>query len=274
MKEKTLRNNISIEGVGIHTGKVGKITLYPLPPRSGIVFRNIYLNKDVLASLENVEGTKRGIVLEKDGAKVQTPEHLLAALYVLGITNVLIEYKNEIPILDGSAKAFVELIEKAGIVEQNVEREIYKVREPIFLQEGDKLLVALPSKQLRIRYLIDYPGTYIESEYYDFLFDKNKFIQSISMAKTFGFYDEIEALRNAGLSLGGSLDNAIVIDKKKILGRLSTEREFVKHKIIDFLGDISLINKFLIGDFVLIKTGHKMHIEIAKRLKEMGGSDA
>ncbi len=271
MREKTIKKSISIEGIGLHTGKIGKITLFPSPQGTGIIFRDVFTNRDVVASLDNVVGTRRGIILGNNGTRVRTPEHLLAALYVKGITNVLIEYENEIPILDGSAKLFVELIEKAGILEQNVEREAYKVKGPIFLREKDKLLVALPSKQLRIRYLIDYPGTYIESEYYDFLFSEDKFERDISMAKTFGFYDEIEALRDAGLSLGGSLNNAIVVDKNRILGTLSTEREFVKHKIIDFLGDISLTNKFLIGDFVLIKTGHKMHIEMAKKLKEMGG---
>ncbi len=271
MREKTIKKSISVEGIGLHTGKMGKITLFPSSERSGIIFRNISVNKDVVACLENVSETRRGVTLKKDEVVVQTPEHLLAALYVKGVTNILIEYENEIPILDGSAKVFLDLIEKAGIIEQDMDRKVYKINNPIFLRENDKLLLALPYDKLRIRYLIDYPGTYIESEYYDFLFSEDRFERDISMAKTFGFYDEIEALRDVGLSLGGSLNNAIVVDKKRILGTLSTEREFVKHKIIDFLGDISLTNEFLIGDFILIKTGHKMHIEMAKKLKEMGG---
>ncbi len=271
IKEKTICKSISIEGIGLQTGEWGKISMHPLPSGSGIIFRNIDSKKEVKASIENVVDTKRGVTLKKDEAIVRTPEHLLSALYVMGVSNLLIEYKGEIPILDGSARPYIDFIEKAGIVEQEKERRVCRIESPIFIREKDKLLVALPSDQFRIRYLIDYPDTYIESEYYDFPFDPEIYINDISKAKTFGFYEEIESLYRNRLSLGGSLENAIVVDKRRVLGKLSVEREFVKHKIIDFLGDISLINSFLYGDFILIKTGHSMHIQLARMLTITGG---
>ncbi len=274
MMEKTIKKVVFIEGIGIHSGKQGMVRLLPLSPGMGIIFKDIDSNDTLKASVENVTETRRAIILEGGNIKVQTPEHLLSALYVLGITNLLIEFKGEIPILDGSARPFVELISDAGIVEQNRERKVCRIEEPIFIRDQDRLLVGLPSDTLRVRYLIDYPDTYIESEYFDFLFNQKLFVEDISKAKTFSFYEEIEFLRENNLSLGGSLENAIVVKGKEVLGNMTLKREFAKHKIIDFLGDISLLNKFLIGDFILIKTGHTMHIELVKRLMKIGGYHA
>ena len=271
MKEKTISKIVSLEGIGLHSGKIGKTVLYPLSEGSGVIFKNIDTGEEIQASIDNVANTKRGITLKGKTSIVKTPEHLLSALYVMGVSNVLIEYRNEIPIGDGSAATFIKLIKSAEILDQKREREEYALEESVFVREGCKVVIGLPFQGFRIRYLIDYPDTYIESEYYDFLFDEEFFIEDISKAKTFGFYDELSKLRSENLSLGGSLKNAILVDKENIYGELAVKREFVKHKIIDFLGDISLLNKFIRGDFILIKAGHDMHIKIAKKLKELGG---
>ncbi len=271
MKEKTIKTSVSKKGIGLHTGKEGWIELFPLPEGSGIVFEDLDTGERIRASINNVVGTNRGIVLGGEKSRVKTPEHFLSALYALGITNLLIKYKNEIPALDGSARLFIDLIEKAGIIEQNRDRNIYILEDPIFLKDDGKLAVALPSSKLRIRYLIDYPDTYIESEYYDFLFSKEEFIKDISYAKTFGLGDEREKLIKQNLSLGGSPNNALLVMDKQVIGDLRVKREFVKHKIVDFLGDISLLNVFVIADFLLIKTGHEFHVRLAKKIKDLGG---
>ena len=271
MKERTIRSIVSAEGVGLHSKKKGQIILYPADEGTGIVFDDLDTGYRVEATIENVVDDRRAITLRSNKAFVLTPEHLLSALYAMGITNVIIKYKNEIPILDGSAAPFIELIKKAGIVEQQRERAIYKIENPIYIKNNDKIALALPSSSFRIRYLIDYPNTYIGSQCYDFLFDERVFIEDISRAKTFVLYEDIENLKKSGLSLGGSLENAIVVKGNRILGKMSLEREFVKHKIVDFLGDISLLGKFLIGDFILIKAGHKLHLELVRKLKGAGG---
>ena len=267
VKQKTINKIVKLEGVGLHSGEKSRITLSPLPPNSGIIFKDEITQTLIPANLKYVSSTERGIVLEKADISVGTPEHLLSAFYAMGISNVLVEYTREIPIMNGSAKPFINLINRAGINEQNEERKEIIISSPITIKDGDKVIVALPNDELRIRYMIDYPNTRIETQYYDFTFDSNYYIKYISPAKTFVLYSEIGALHKKGLAKGGSLENVLIVKGYEVMGNMTLKDEFVKHKVIDFLGDISLLGAYVRGDFILIKTGHEMHIKIARQIE-------
>ncbi|MCL6583588.1 MAG: UDP-3-O-acyl-N-acetylglucosamine deacetylase [bacterium] len=269
--QRTIREKISCSGIGLHSGEKTKITLFPAEPDSGIRFRRTDVpGKDVLieASYRNLATVNYATTLSKDGYRVQTVEHLLSALAGLGIDNLLIEIDSgEVPIMDGSAAPFVFLIQEAGVVEQPVPRKYIKIKKTIQVGTGDKFIKITPAKEFEVTYTIHFDHPLINTQQAHYVISEATFIRRISRARTFGFLHETQKLREAGLIKGGSLNNAIVVGDYHILnGGLRLEDEFVCHKIIDFLGDISLLGRPIIGHVTAYKAGHGLHALLVQEI--------
>lgn len=274
MKRKTLNSELIYTGIGLHKGE--KIEMKLIPQNSGgINFKRIDLEEGKnLINLhpDNVFDLTRGTNIKNEhGASIYTIEHFLSALYILDITDLLIEIKgNELPIADGSAIEFVEAMEKIGIKDLEKEIEPIIVKEPISVTVGDKHVVVLPYDGYKITYSIKFEHTFLKSQMAEFQIDIETFKNDIGRARTFCFDYEIEHLRKNGLALGGTLDNAIVISKDGILNPsgLRYEDEFVRHKILDIIGDLKVLNRPIKGHIIAIKAGHGINWEIAKKISE------
>lgn len=277
IKQRTLRNTIRATGVGLHTGKKVLLTLRPAAVNTGIVFRRIDLDPaiDIPARAENVSDTQLSTTLSADGASVSTVEHLLSAFAGLGIDNAYIDMNAaEVPIMDGSAGPFVFLIQSAGIEEQNAPKEFIRIkREVTVVDEADgKRATFLPHDGFKVNFTIDFdhPAFKGRSATASVDFGSTSFVREVSRARTFGFMREFEYLRANGLALGGSMDNAIVIDDYKVLNEdgLRYEDEFVRHKVLDAIGDLYLLGKSLIGEFRAVKSGHALNNHLLRALLE------
>jgi len=264
--QRTINNKISCKGVGVHSGKEAIITLNSAPCDTGIVFRRLDFDKskrNIKASYKNVVGTNLGTSINNEhGAKVSTVEHLMAAIWGCGIDNLYIDINGpEIPIMDGSSEPFVFLIESAGIKEQDKPRRFIEILKKIRVEEEDKFVEVNPSKELSISLEIDFPHKKIGRQTFNFDSASISFKNDISRARTFGFKHEIEQLHKMGLAKGGTLDNAILVDEKGVVNKegLRYIDEFVRHKALDFVGDIYLSGHFIIGEFKALKSGHKIN---------------
>jgi len=270
--QKTIAREISFEGIGLHTGLNVKITFLPAPVNHGVVFvrTDIPENPRIEASIENVTDVFRGTTIGSGGYNIHTVEHILCALAGLGITNVLIHLNaKEPPAGDGSAFPFVKLLEEAGIVDQQEKTQQYTITEPIQLIEGQKQLIALPSEKFIISFTIDYDNPVIGTQYAQFEISEDTFKKEIMSARTFGFMKEVEELRKQGLALGGDLTNAIVIGDDKVMNEsLRYDDEFVRHKILDLVGDLFLTGISVKGHFVAMKSGHAMNVKLASMIKK------
>ncbi|MGQ9705855.1 MAG: UDP-3-O-acyl-N-acetylglucosamine deacetylase [bacterium] len=270
-KQRTISEKVRMSGVGIHTGKEVSITLKPLPANSGIIFQRTDINPsiDIPASVECVVSAERGTNLMKEGVEIKTVEHLLSALYGIGIDNVLIENEGgEIPAGDGSASSFVKLIDTAKIKELNEERHYIKVAEPIYHLDNDISIAIYPDENLSFSYTISFNNKFLNMQFAHINLNEDEYRKKIARARTFVFYKDVEALMKSGLIKGGSTDNAIVITDDGLLeGSLRDPLEFVYHKISDIIGDICLTGVRLKGRIVAIKAGHKSHIDFVKKLK-------
>ncbi len=263
-RQRTLRNQVSCTGIGLHSGEKIKLTLKPAPPDSGIAFvrRDIPERPAIRARYKNVVNTNLCTTIGDNGHTVSTIEHLMAAFFGLGIDNARVEVEGpEVPIMDGSAAPFVFVIKSVGIKEQKAPKRFLVIKKPIKVAEGDKSISIHPSKDLRISYTIDFQHPLLKNQTYELSFSGRDFVQEISRARTFGFLKDINYLRENGLAMGGSLDNAIVIDNFRILNEdgLRYRDEFVRHKILDFLGDIAILGYPVIGHFVVEKSGHYLN---------------
>lgn len=274
LKQRTLKNPIRATGVGLHTGNKVTLTLRPAPINSGIVFRRVDLDPvvEIAARAENVGDTTLSTTLVRDGVRVATIEHLMSALCGLGIDNAIIEVDAaEIPIMDGSAGPFVFLIQSAGIEEQQGTKSFIRIKKPISLRQGDKSVSLEPFDGFKVSYtlLYDHPvyRKYTKSATVDF--SSTSFVKEVSRARTFGFMHEFEELRNRNLALGASMDNAIAVGDYKVLNEdgLRYEDEFVKHKILDSIGDLYLLGKSLIGEFKGYKSGHALNNALLRTLE-------
>lgn len=273
IKQRTLRNEIRATGVGLHTGQKVYLTLKPAPVDSGIVFRRVDLDPvvEIKALAENVGDTTLSTTLVKGDVRVSTVEHLLSAMAGLGIDNAYVELSApEVPIMDGSAGPFVFLIQSAGIEEQNAPKKFIRIKKEITVKDGDKVASFLPFDGFKVAFTIDFDhpvfkGRKVNSEVD---FSSTSFVKEVSRARTFGFMHEIEYLRSKGLARGGSVDNAIVVDEYRILNEdgLRYEDEFVKHKILDAIGDLYLLGNSLIGEFRALKSGHALNNESLREL--------
>ncbi len=270
-KQRSISKEVETRGVGIHTGEEVSIHLKPLPPDSGIIFKRVDINRDVCipATIENVTSYVRGTNLGKDGVEIMTVEHLLSSIYGLGIDNMLIENTGgEIPACDGSALDFVNLIDKAGIIEQNEEKRYLSVSRPVLYTNNDVSIAIYPEEELSISYTISFNHKFLNSQFAHISINEDNYRKNIAPARTFVFYKDVEALRKQGLIKGGSTENALVITDEGLMeGELRDKNEFVYHKISDFIGDLCLIGGTLKGRLVAIKAGHKSHIEFIKKLK-------
>ena len=273
IKQRTLKNVIRATGVGLHSGETVYLTLRPAAPNTGIIFRRVDLDPvvEIAAKAENVGETALSTALIENGQKVSTVEHLLSAFAGLGIDNAYIDLNApEVPIMDGSAGPFVFLIQSAGIEEQAVAKQFIRIIKPVLLEDGDKWAKFEPFGGFKVSFTIDFdhPAFTGRPQQVDVDFSSTSFVREVSRARTFGFMKDIEKLRENNLALGGSLDNAIVVDDYRVVNEdgLRYEDEFVRHKVLDAIGDLYLLGHSLIGAFNGYKSGHEVNNKLLRKL--------
>ncbi len=273
LNQRTLKNSIRATGVGLHTGKKILMTLRPAAPDTGIVFRRTDLDEpvDIQAHAEHVGDTMLGTTLHKGDIKISTVEHLLSALAGLGIDNALVEVSAaEVPIMDGSAGPFVFLLQSAGIEEQKAPKRFIRILESVRVADGDKWARFDPYDGFKVNFEIEFnhPTFKMHTQVATMDFSTTSFLREVSRARTFGFMRDLESLRSRNLALGGNMDNAIVLDDTGILNEdgLRYEDEFVKHKILDAIGDLYLLGHSLIGEFSGFKSGHALNNKLLRSL--------
>lgn len=273
IKQRTLKNVIRATGVGIHTGEKVYMSLRPAAPGTGIVFRRVDLQPavEILACSSNVGDTRLSTTLVKDDARIATIEHMLAAFAGLGIDNAYIDLSAaEVPIMDGSAGPFVFLIQSAGIEEQPAPKRFIRIKRRVEIQENDKWACLEPFDGFKVGFSIDFEHPVFHSHTCkaEIDFSTTSFVKEVSRARTFGFMRDIEMLRERNLVLGGSMDNAIVLDDYRVLNEdgLRYEDEFVKHKILDAIGDLYLLGHSLVGAFKGHKSGHELNNRLLRKL--------
>ncbi len=273
IKQRTLKNVIRATGVGLHTGEKVYLTLRPAPVNTGVIFRRVDLETpvEVPARPENVGDTRLSTTLESNGVKISTVEHLMSAFAGLGIDNVYVDLTApEVPIMDGSAGPFVFLIQSAGIDEQTAPKRFIRIKKAITIEDGDKWARFDPLEGFKVSFTIDFNHPIFKNsvQVASVDFSTTSFVKEVSRARTFGFMRDLEALREVGLARGGSLDNAIVMDAFHILNDdgLRYEDEFVKHKVLDAIGDLYLLGHPLIGAFSAHKSGHALNNRLLRAM--------
>jgi len=269
--QRTLRRSIACAGIGLHSGKKVALSLRPAPAGAGIRFRRADLGGlEVPATVQHVGGINYATGLTRDAVHIDTVEHLLSALVSLGIDNVLVELNSpEVPIMDGSAAPFVYLIHEAGVKVQSASRKYMKVIRPITMTRGDKRIALYPSDHFKVTYSIAYDHPLLRHQSRTIRLSEEAFVDQIAPARTFTFLKEVEMLRQQGLALGGSLENAIVVGDTGVLNNaLRFDDEFVRHKILDVIGDMALVGHPLIGHLVAHRGGHALHTAFAAQVLE------
>jgi UDP-3-O-[3-hydroxymyristoyl] N-acetylglucosamine deacetylase len=271
--QRTLKTPVKATGVGLHSGVKVEMTLRPAAPDTGVVFRRVDLDPPVelKADPHRVTDTRLCSMLESGAAKVATVEHLMSALAGLGIDNVLVDLTGpEIPIMDGSSAPFVFLLQSAGIVEQDAAKRYVRIKRPVEVHDGDKWARFVPHDGFKVEFTIDFRHPVFDksSKTVAIDFADTAYTREIARARTFGFMHEVEALRSSGLALGGSLDNAIVMDEYRVLNQdgLRYDDEFVKHKVLDAIGDLYLLGHPIIGAFEAYKSGHALNNALLREL--------
>ena len=254
--QKTLKRQIVFNGYGIHTGKFAEVTISPLRTDSGLIFRS--LNLTAKYCYPHIRGNERGTeIVFTDDSTLQTVEHLVASLVGLGVDNALIEVDGpEAPIKDGSAKFFVEQLLAAGLEEQAQPKNFYEFKEPRFLAENGKFILAVPAENFKVNFLLDYAHPLVQTDIFSFDLSKDNFVQEIAPARTYGFAEEIEYLLKNNLAQGATLQNAIVVGADGFSTTLRFPDELVRHKILDFLGDIYALGVLPKAEFFVYKSGH------------------
>jgi len=273
IKQRTLKNVIRATGVGLHSGEKVYLTLRPAGVNAGIVFRRVDFDEAVVipAKAENVGDTQLSTTLIQGDVRVSTVEHLLSAIAGLGIDNIYIDLSAaEVPIMDGSAGPFVFLLQSAGIEEQNAAKRYIRIKKEVRVEDGDKWASFVPFEGFKVGFSIEFDHPVFKSRTQEAIIDfsSTSFVKEISRARTFGFMKDIEMLRQRNLALGGSMDNAIVVDDFRVLNEdgLRYEDEFVKHKILDAIGDLYLLGHSLIGEFHGHKSGHELNNKLLREL--------
>jgi UDP-3-O-[3-hydroxymyristoyl] N-acetylglucosamine deacetylase len=273
--QRTIQSAIQFKGIGLHTGREATVTLKPAKPDRGIVFFRTDLKEVVRIPALNryVTDSALSTTIGRQGVKIATIEHLMAAIWGMGIDNIKIEVSGpEIPILDGSSAPFVDLLSKCGIAEQKRSRQYYVITKAFSLQEGGHFCAIEPHAESRFSCSIEFDHPAIQKQSFDMTLNEKNFSQELAPARTFGFLKDIEMLRQRGLIAGGSLENAIVLDHEKVLNAepLRFEDEFVRHKMLDSVGDLALFGMRILGHWVTHKAGHKIHAEFCSRLLKSG----
>ncbi len=273
LKQRTIANPVKTVGIGLHSGRKATLTIKPAPVNSGIQFVRVDTPEQIVipAHALAVCDTRLASVIQKDGVRISTVEHLLSACAGLGLDNLFIELDcEEVPIMDGSAASFLFLIESAGIIEQEAARKFVIIKKAVEVREGDKLARLEPFFGFKLDFTIDFKHPAVDKTGQQFTVDfaEQAYRSEIGRARTFGFAHEVEALREIGLARGGSLDNAIVLDEHRILNNeeLRYEDEFVRHKILDAIGDLYLVGHPIVGAFIAEKSGHALNNALLRKL--------
>jgi UDP-3-O-[3-hydroxymyristoyl] N-acetylglucosamine deacetylase len=268
--QRTIKSSISCGGIGLHSGKSVNMTLTPAPAGTGVVFIRTDLgNAEIRAVAANTAATSYATTLTRNNASVTTVEHLLAAFMGLNIDNVFVEISaDEVPIMDGSARPFVKLIAEAGIRTQHAFQPVLKVIKPVFVREGNKHLAIWPSETTCISCFIDFNHPLLKEQSLQYQPTEEKFLREVSDARTFGFLRDVETLQANGLAKGASLDNAVALGENSVLNQdgLRYQDEFVRHKILDLIGDLSLLGMPVVGHIVAHKSGHGLNSQMVAKL--------
>lgn len=265
MMQATLRETLRFEGVGLHTGAHAAVEVQPAEPDDGITF--LLGTTLVPAEVENVLDTSRATVLGLDGSTVSTTEHLLSALFAMGVSNAEIHVHGpEIPAVDGSAAEFAAAIAKCGLEQQWRARKVLEIESPVYLRSGDRMIAAFPSDTFRVRFIADFPAP-IGTQYFDGEIDSQQYQNEIAGARTFVYLHEVEELWARGLGRGGSLENALVFGPQGPMQPLRWPDEAVRHKVLDLIGDLALLGAWPQFEVVAIKSGHELHAAITRALR-------
>ncbi|PYR35558.1 MAG: UDP-3-O-[3-hydroxymyristoyl] N-acetylglucosamine deacetylase [Acidobacteria bacterium] len=273
--QRSLRRPVSCVGIGLHSGAKVRLSLKPAPADFGIRFRRTDLgNHEIPATVQHLAGIQLATGLTRNEVSVETVEHLLAALVSLRVDNVLVELNSpEVPIMDGSAAPFVYLVQEAGMKVLQARRKYLKIARPIAISRGDKRIALYPSDHFKVTYSISYDHPLLRHQTRTLQITEESFIDQVAPARTFTFLKDVEMLRQNGLALGGSLENAIVLGESGVLNNpLRFEDEFVRHKILDAVGDLALVGYPVIGHLVAHRAGHALHTEFAARILEQTGA--
>ncbi len=271
MYQTTIKKSVELVGIGLHKGSPVKLRLEPMESNSGIVFYRSDVDVSIPLIPENVVDTKMATVIGKDGYVISTIEHLLSAVYAYGIDNLrVIVDADEVPVMDGSSASFCMLLDEAGIQQLDVPKKVMIIKKDVEIQEGEKYVKLSPSPDLNYDFTIKFPHPVIQEQAYVLKFTKESYKNEIARARTFGFLHEVQYLRSKGLALGGSLENAVVLDEKKILNPegLRFDNEFVRHKILDAIGDMSLIGMNFIGNYEAMAGSHDLNHKLTLKLLE------
>jgi len=276
--QKTIEKTTKIEGIGLHTGEKSRLVFKPAPANSGVIFirTDVPGAKALKPEIDNLLDTSRfprRTSIGNEHFQIHTVEHLLSALYSMGIDNIFIEMEDsECPGLDGSTKPFVELFRKAGIKTLNEEREIFVVKEPVYVSDNGTHIIALPNDELKISYMLDYPNTALSSQYNSYLISPEVYEKEISPARTFCLREEVEPLRKIGLGKGSNYKNTLVIDSRNgdvVDNEFRFKDEPVRHKISDLIGDLAFFGDYVAAHIIGIKSGHSMNTKLVRKLKEL-----
>jgi len=262
MRQTTIAKKVHNVGIGLHKGEPIRLTLEPLEAGSGIVFYRSDLGVSFKAEPKNVINTQMATVVGSEKGSISTIEHLMSAINAYGIDNIrIIVDANEIPVMDGSSASFCMLLDEAGVRELDANKKALIIKRAVEIREGDKLVRLSPSKSPKFDYTIKFSHPLIGTQHHVFEFSKKAYLKEISRARTFGFLKDVQALRSMGLALGGSLENAVVIDENKILNPegLRFENEFVRHKILDAIGDLALVGAPILGDYTAFAGSHDLN---------------
>jgi UDP-3-O-[3-hydroxymyristoyl] N-acetylglucosamine deacetylase len=273
VKQRTLKSSVSVTGVGLHSGEKVALTLRPGPVNSGVLFRRVDVKpvEEIFARAHLVHDTRLSTCMEQNGVRIATIEHLMSALAGLGIDNVVVEMDGaEVPIMDGSAGTFIFLLQSAGIVEQSAPKKFIRIKKTVEVKQGDKWVKFEPYNGYKLTFTINFahPVFANTKQHVTLDLDEHAYVRDISRARTFGFMQDVEYMRSQGLALGGSLDNAIVMDEYRVLNAdgLRFEDEFVKHKVLDAIGDLYLLGHPVIGAFSGFKSGHALNNALLREL--------
>ena len=271
--QRTLKNVTSISGIGLHSGTQITLKMRPATANTGIIFHRTDSTHTVSikACADNVVDTRMATVIGRDGVNVSTIEHFMAALAACGIDNLHVDIDGpEVPVLDGSAAPFIKLIQEVGIKDLDVSRRFIAIRKPLEIIEGEKRISIIPSRFFRISFDIAFDHSAISVQQYSMKFTTENFCKEIAPARTFGFLHEVEYLKANGLARGGSLENAVVIDKNGVMNPegLRFQDEFVRHKILDAFGDFSLLGSPLLGHIRAFKAGHDLNAQMVRKIQD------
>ena len=268
-RQTTIAKSVELVGIGLHKGVPVHLRLEPLESNSGIVFFRSDAGVSIPLTPQNVVDTKMATVIGKDGVVISTIEHMLSAIYAYGIDNIrVVVNADEVPVMDGSSMSFCMLLDEAGIMEQETPKKIMRIKKEVAIQEGEKYVKLSPSDDLSYDFTIKFSHPAIDQQSYVLKFTKENYKKEIARARTFGFVHEVQYLRSKGLALGGSLENAVVLDDKKVLNPegLRFSDEFVRHKILDAIGDMSLIGMNFIGNYEAFAGSHDLNHKLTLEL--------